>query len=147
MKPLVIVGAVFIAFIGLARPVNGQIRGAVDVQVTVLGHASAVAGGPSDHFLTFDNPVGIPGVGLSPGQYIFRFVAPSVLQVLNHDSSAIYAMLQVQSTTRSDVTDGYVVTLRKIRADAPARIVTLFLPEASTGYELIYPKIEGAGDN
>jgi hypothetical protein len=132
---------VFMAFVGLAQPANAQTQG-FEVQVTVTGHTGDVAGSSSEHFLTFSAPVGVPGVGLAPGMYIFRFIAPSVIQVLSEDRSIAYAMFFVTPAWRSEVTDDYAVSLRRVHSDAPARIATLFLPGASTGYELTYPKVE-----
>ena len=129
------------AFIGLARPANAQ-GPSVDVHVTVLGQMGTVSGSSSDHLLTFSGPVEVPGVALSRGSYIFRFIAPSVLQVLSENRSVVYATFFVTPISRSDVTDGYEVTLRKIENDAPVRITALFLPAASTGYEVTYPKAQ-----
>jgi hypothetical protein len=86
--------------------------------------------------------VGVPGVALAPGTYIFRFVAPSVMQVLKEDRSMAYAMFFTIPTERSEVTSDYAVTLQRIRDDAPPRIATLFPPNAWTGYELAYPNVE-----
>lgn len=141
MKSFAMLFVVFIAFVGLVRPANAQTQG-FEVNVTVLGHTGAVAGSSSDHFLAFSAPVEVPGVGLAPGAYIFRFIAPSVIQVLSENRSMVYAMFFVIPTWRSEVTNDYAVTLRRIRNDAPARIATLFPPDASTGYELTYPKME-----
>jgi hypothetical protein len=129
----------FAAFISLARPAYAQ---TLDVNVTVVGHTGVVAGAPSDHFLGFSGPVEIPGVALGPGTYIFRSVAPSVIQVLNEDRSMVYGMFFVTPTWRGEVTSDYAVTLQRIRDDAPPRIATVFPPDASGGYELWYPTAE-----
>ena len=88
------------------------------------------------------DPVEIPGVGLAPGAYIFRFVAPSLMQVLNGKQSIVYATLFVTPTLRSTVTNDYALTRRTIQNDAPARFMTMFPAEASEGYELMYQTIE-----
>jgi len=141
MRSFAVLFVVFMALVGLARPAHAQTQG-LDVQVTVLGRTSPVSGSPSDLFLTFSGRVQVPGVSLGAGAYIFRFVTPSVMQVLNEDRSMAYAMFFVTQTRRNEVTDDYAVTLRRIHNDAPPRITTLFLPGASTGYELMYPKVE-----
>ena len=143
MKSFAVLFVVFIAFVGLARPAHAQAQG-LDVQVTVLGHAGAVVGSSSDHVLTFSGPVQVPGVSLGSGAYLFRFVAPSTIQVLKADRSMVYAMFFVSPTLRSEVTSDYAVTARRIKADAPPRIITLFLPETSRGYEFTYPKVASA---
>lgn len=68
------------------------------------------------------------------------------MQVLNEDRSIAYAMFFTIPPERSEVTGDYDVTLQRIRDDAPPRIATLFLPDASTGYELLYPKVEIAAE-
>jgi hypothetical protein len=139
MKSVAMLFVVLIALVGLPAHVTAQ---GIDVHVTVLGHADAVAGDSSDHFLTFSGPVGVPGVGLAPGTYIFRLVAPTTLQVLSENRSMVYGMFLMTSIQRDEVTSGYTVTLEKTRKDTPARIVTIFPPHASTGYEFTYPKTE-----
>jgi len=139
---LLIVG---MALVGAAQPVHAQTQG-LDVQVTVVGHSGTVAGSLSDHILAFSSPVGVPGVSLAPGTYIFKIVAPSVMQVWNEDRSMAYAMFFTIPAERSEVTSDYAVSLRKIRDDVPARITTLFPPGASTGYELLYPNVEIAAE-
>ena len=145
MRSFTMLLVVFTAFVGLAQPVHAQTQG-LEVQVTVVGHMGDVKGSSSDHFLAFSGPVGVPGVALAPGTYIFRFVAPSVMQVLNADRSVVYAMFLTIPTERSEVTSDYDVTLQRIRDDAPPRIATLFFPHASTGYALLYPNVEIAGE-
>jgi hypothetical protein len=131
-----------IAVIGLALPAHAQ-QERLDVNVIVRAHIGPVAGSASDNFLSFSSPVGSPGVGLAPGTYIFRPVTPSVMQVLSEDRSTVYAMFFVTPASRTDVTSEYSVELQRIRDDAPPRIMTLFPPAASTGYQLMYPEAIG----
>jgi hypothetical protein len=128
-----------LALFNVARPAHAQTQGSA-INVTVVGHTNPVAGASSEHALSFSAPVELPGVGLAPGAYIFRFVAPSVMQVLSENRSMVYAMFLVTPTWRGEVTHEYAVTLRTIADDAPARIATLFPPDASTGYEVTYPE-------
>jgi hypothetical protein len=133
------------AFFGMARPANAQTHD-LEVQVTVLGHTGPVAGSATDHFVTFSGPVEVPGIGLAPGAYIFRFLTPSVVQVTNQNRSMVYGMFLVTPTWRPEVTSDYAVTLRRAQIDAPARVAALFPPNASIGYELTYPKAEIAAE-
>jgi hypothetical protein len=48
----------------------------------------------------------------------------------------------VRWTRRSEATGNYEIRLQRVRNDAPARIVELFPPDASTGCELTYPAAE-----
>ena len=145
MKSLTILLLGLVMFVGLARPAPAQTQG-LEVTVTVLGEARPVTGAPSEHLLTFSAPVGIPGVGLAPGAYIFRFLTPSVIQVLNEERSMVYAMFFVTPARRSEEANDLAVTLRRIRLDAPPRVATLFLPGASVGYELMSRKSQMASE-
>lgn len=141
MRTFTISCVALLACLAQAQPARAQTpTPGLDVEVTVVGHAGAVAGSPSDHFLTFGAAVALPGVALKPGTYVFRFIAPGVLQVLNERQSMSYGMFQTSQALRSDATNGYVVRLRRILNDAPARLTALFLPWETTGYELWYPQ-------
>jgi len=131
------------ALVGLPPPASAQTPG-LEFNVTVLGQTNAVAGSPSDHFLTFSAPVEVPGVALAPGAYIFRFSAPMLMQVVSANRLTVYSTFFVTPIMRTEVTSDYALTLRKVQSDAPSRIVKLFLPETSTGYAFTYPKIEAA---
>src|SRR5882672_4318389 len=48
---------------------------------------------PSEHVLRFNIPVQISGVALPAGPYIFRLLAPSVVQVMSATRSKVYATL------------------------------------------------------
>lgn len=141
MRSLAMLFVLAIAMVGLAGPAQAQEPG-FEVQVNVVGHTGIVKGSPSENVLSFSGPVGIPGVGLAPGGYIFRLIAPSVMQVLSENRSMVYASFFVTPIRRNEVTSDYAVTLRRFLDDAPARITALFPPHASSGYELTYPKSE-----
>jgi hypothetical protein len=105
-----------------------------------------VKGEGSDYFLTFSSPVGVPGVTLPAGTYLFRFPAGTgtrIIQVLKADRSNTYAMfttMPAQDVTRSIFSDGQVVMFRERQAGAPPTIKEWYLPGQNTGYEFIYPK-------
>jgi hypothetical protein len=124
-----------------AASASAQVQGP-EISVTVQGHVGVVKGSPSDNFLSFSAPVGVPGVALAPGTYIFRVVAPSIMQVLSENRSTTYAMFMVQAASRGTATKDYAVTLVRVRDDAPARITKIFLPNLLEGYEIPYPKTE-----
>ncbi len=128
----------FAACVGLASPAAAQAPG-IDINVTVLGHTGVVAGSPTDHFLSFNTPVEVPGVGLTAGTYIFRFVAPDVIQVISEDRSNVYAMFFVQAAWRPESTEQHEITVRRVRDDAPPRITAIFPPNSEDGYEPVYP--------
>ncbi len=139
MKSLWIVAVVFVAFLALPGPANAQTQ-PFEVTVTVTGHVGAISGSATDHVLTFSAPVQIPGVALAPGAYVFRFVAPSVVQVLNSDRSEVYAMFHTIPASREEANDRYEMTFQRIGDDVPLRMVAWFLPDRSIGYEPVYAK-------
>jgi hypothetical protein len=105
-----------------------------------------VKGEGSDYFLTFSGPVGVPGVTLAAGTYLFRFPAGAgtrVIQVLKADRSDTYAMFTTSPAhddTRSIFSTARVVMWRERQAGAPPTIKEWYLPGQTTGYEFIYSK-------
>jgi hypothetical protein len=115
-------------------------------QDTLVVTATPMRGGsPSDYFMTFSGPVGVPGVSLPAGTYLFRFPsdnAAHVIQVLKADRSDAYSQfltIPVQDVSRG-LSSNAAVTWRERRADAPPAIAAWFPPGQSTGWEFIYPK-------
>lgn len=114
--------------------------------LVVKAPAKAVTGANPqavDYYLTFNTPVGIPGVTLAAGTYLFRFpagVGSDVIQVLKSDSSDVYSMFvatHVEDATRNLFSDGRIVVSRE-RPDAVPRITEWYLAGRSTGYEFLY---------
>jgi pyrrolidone-carboxylate peptidase len=114
--------------------------GRFETAVTVVGRAG-LAGAPSEHLVTFSGPVQVPGVSLAAGAYIFRFVTPSVVQVLSGDRSEVYAMFMAVPALRRDVTADFAVKLAYNRFDAPVRVGKLFAAGSSAGVEFLYPPL------
>ena len=59
------------------------------MRVTVVGHVGEVRGAAAEHFLSFSAPIEIPGATLTPGTYIFKTVAPLILEVMNEQRSTV----------------------------------------------------------
>jgi hypothetical protein len=107
--------------------------------VTVTGHAADRSGAPSDHFMTFSAPIEIPGVGLSPGTYLFRFVTPSIVQVLSADRSHVYGMFLTTPAEKSDESDRSEMTFeRQTEEKAPVRIAGWFMQPSAEGLAPVY---------
>jgi hypothetical protein len=83
-------------------------------------------------------PVDLPKVGLAPGTYVFRILAPSLMQVLSRDRSNVYATFFTLPTWRADVTPSYDVSLVKVDDRSPRRLVKMFEPNRQAGYEVLY---------
>lgn len=123
-------------FIGPLFPAEGV--QAVQYTVEVTGRTSPIRGSSRDHFLSFSGPVSIPGVSLGPGTYVFRVLAPSVMQVTDVDHRLVYGMFFVSPVNRVVATATHEVRLERTTAGTPLRLVGLFTPESLTGYEPLY---------
>lgn len=144
MKTLGIAVLVCAALAAPATPANAQTE-RFTIDVTVTGQPRA-AGSTAEHFLTFSGPVQVPGVSLAPGAYIFRFLTPSVVQVLSGDRATAYAMLPVIPAWRPDAPAGHAVTFAANRFDAPVRLARLFTPGSTSGVEFLYAALRPMQD-
>ena len=97
-------------------------------------------------YLTFNAPVQVPGVTLTPGTYRFHLTNPdtsrNVLQVLSNDGSVVYAMFQTIPDGRTSLTQDPAVTFRETPAGVPPAIRSLFYGGEYHGYEFVYGKGE-----
>ena len=95
-------------------------------------------------YLTFNAPVQVPGVTLTPGTYRFHLTNPdtsrNVLQVLSNDGSVVYAMFQTIPDGRTALTRDAAVTFRETPAGVPPAIRSLFYGGEYHGYEFVYGK-------
>ena len=95
-------------------------------------------------FMTFNAPVQIPGVTLGAGTYQFRLADPngdrSVLQVLNHDGTSVYAMFFTRTSYRDKVTADTVVTFMEVPKGVPPAANAIFYSGERRGYSFVYPK-------
>jgi len=99
----------------------------------------AVPGRESDHRLTFSGPFALPGLSLGAGTYIFRVAERRTIQVLSADASTAYAWLHTIPVSRPGSTAGYEVWFGEPLADgSPRRLTAWFLPQQTSGYELLY---------
>ena len=112
--------------------------------LTLFGLASAAPAGAAGireiTYLTFSGPVALPGVAMPAGEYIFRFLAPGVLQVLSKDRKIAYTMTLTIPKTRVETSEEHVVTFKETPKDAPPAIESWFRSGESMGYELLYPE-------
>ena len=137
-------------YVGIALLIGGALAasgvparaqtGRFETAITVVGR-TGVAGSPGEHFLTFSAPVQVPGVSLAAGAYIFRFVTPSVVQVLSADRTAVYAMFTTAPAQRRNATADFALTFAYNRFDAPVRVGKIFTPGSSAGVEFLYPPL------
>jgi hypothetical protein len=93
----------------------------------------------SEHMLTFSGPFGLPGKSLPAGTYLFKVQSSRTFQVLSADQSIAYAWLQAVPITRDRASDKYEAWFGEPSRDrAPRRLTAWFLPNETTGYEILY---------
>lgn len=81
-------------------------------------------------YMTFSQPVSLPGVTLPAGEYIFRLPSPGtarmVLQVLSSDRDQVYGMFLTIPTRRLEATDDPTVTFHEAPEGSPRPIRAWF---------------------
>ena len=108
--------------------------------------AAKLPGATTAYFLTFSGPFSIPGVSLAPGTYLFRRPSAGAVQVLSADRQQAYVLAMTIPTYRAVATkDHEILFAESEMVGAPRRIVSWFLPGATVGQELIYPKWQVRG--
>lgn len=107
-------------------------------------HALGVGRFDQLSYMTFSQPVALPGVTVPAGEYIFRLPSRNtsrmVLQVLSKDGSQVYAMFHTRPTSRSEATAEPTVIFHESAAGAPRPIRAWFYAGERFGMEFAYPK-------
>lgn len=94
-------------------------------------------------FLTFSNPVELPGVTLPAGTYVFRLAdtpGRNVVQVLDRTEGEVLGQWLFVQANRLDPTGETVVTFREERAGATPAVQYWFFPGEGIGKEFVYPE-------
>jgi hypothetical protein len=96
-------------------------------------------------FITFSQPVSLPGITLPAGTYLFRHLPPDivshrhVVQVLSKDRSKIYATLLTIPNHQLKPAGKPFVMFKETPASAPAAVQAWFYPGDMIGDEFVYP--------
>lgn len=95
---------------------------------------------PGVYLVSFSTPVGLPGVSLAQGIYMFRYLeGRSAIQVLNADGTVSYGLFLPTTIRRTGAVHDADVWLIPPAADGgPRRVQALFEPGQSTGSQFIY---------
>ncbi len=115
--------------------------GALLLAVTVTGIASGSPKGARTS-LTFSQPVGLPGVTLGTGTYVFErataTTSHNVVRVMNSDRTRVVFQGFTESVRRPDGLRGTAVTFGEApRGQAPP--ITAWYPSGSgLGYKFVY---------
>ena len=95
-------------------------------------------------YMTFSQPVALPGVTLPAGEYIFRLpdraAARMVLQVLSSDRKTVLAMFPTRPTSREEASDDPMVVFHEAPPGATLPIRAWFYPGERFGLEFAYPE-------
>jgi hypothetical protein len=97
--------------------------------------------------VTFNQPVEIPRVVLSPGTYVVKLVNSlsdrDIVQFLNQRENHVFAtVLAIPDYEPNMVRDHSVFTFEERAANAPQALKTWFYPGDNWGEEFVYPKAE-----
>ena len=97
-----------------------------------------------DTYLTFSQPVEVPGMVLAAGRYEFRLIDPGytgdhVVGIYN-SRGRLLDTIQALPDYRTRLTDKTVVALEKVKSDAPEAIKEWFYPDSHFGVEFVYPE-------
>ena len=128
---------VFLPRLVLAQDEFGSREFTVDIHPN-LKFSGLSAG---ERVLMFDRPVQIPGARLSAGPYIFRMVAPSLLQVSDASRLKVYATFFVIPIYRREGTGSGLdqIKFQETGDDESLRITALYTADGN-GYEFPYKK-------
>lgn len=95
-------------------------------------------------FLTFSQPVEIPGMILPAGDYVFKLLDSSsnrhIVQIFNAEEDQIHATILAIPHYRMEPTDKTVILFEERRADQPQAIHAWFYPGQLHGQEFVYPR-------
>jgi hypothetical protein len=128
------VALTMVQFAGTAAKAQNspKFRERVDVEGRVLPGRGEMA-------VAFSGPVGLPGLSLAPGKYIFRQPGHNVVQVADANGRP-YRMFITLPAVRQHAEDGVSIVLGPPAVpDSPRRIVAMFAPGETIGQEFVYP--------
>ena len=132
----------------------------IKAAVTAMGataFAVAMASGPAGatvgasgviaaqtNYLTFSGPVGLPGVQLQAGTYIFERATPdnaNVVRVLSRDRRHIYLLAFTRQVTRpAGLPQDQAISLGESARGVPPPVRAWYPIDEGIGHEFIYPR-------
>ena len=111
----------------------------------VLGLSAGVFAASFGHttYLTFNRPVGLPGVTLPAGTYVFERVDTAnridLVQVRNRKTNMVYLTAFTNLVERPrDLAPNQWVTFRESKPGAAPQIATWFPAGEATGHQFVY---------
>ena len=127
------------------RKLVWALGGAAVVALTLVPRAGAMGDAEKTAYLTFSQPVRLPGVGLGSGTYIFEIASPDtgagVVRVMSRDRSIAYFLGFTRPVTRPhNLSRHQHVSLGESAAGVAPPITTWWPQNSSTGREFVYPR-------
>jgi hypothetical protein len=114
--------------------------------VPSLSGTAKVDAEPADQlsYMTFNQPVMLPGVTLPAGEYIFRLPdrhsSRMFLQVLSGDRAHVVGMFLMRPTSRMEPTTDPTVTFHESPAGTAPPVQAWYYAGETFGLEFAYPK-------
>ena len=112
--------------------------------VAVMQSHSAALSSNRSMYLTFSAPVGLPGVSLGTGTYIFEQASPAgpaadVVRVLSRDRKLVYYQGFTTTVERpSGMRPGQVVTIGEAAAGSPTPIKAWYPEGEKVGHQFVW---------
>jgi hypothetical protein len=113
--------------------------------VVLAPHVNALANVQKTTYMTFSQPVRLPGVALASGTYIFEIANPSsgadIVRVMSSDRSRSYFMGFTRAIARPHTLPReQVVSLGEAARGTPPPVTAWWPTDESTGRLFVYPR-------
>ena len=116
----------------------------VGLALTGLSAATPKSSGDHRSYLTFDQPVALPGIELAAGTYVFNLPAAhdgSIVRVSSRDGSKVFLTAFTRIVTRPPLVSsegGVTLGVGELSAGQAARLLIWYPADAETGREFIH---------
>ena len=112
------------------------------VALVLVAPTGAAPNASKTTYLTFSHPVGLPGMSLGSGTYIFEIANPEsgadVVRVMSRDREIAYFMGFTRPVHRNEVSDESTVSLGEVGAGVTPPITAWWPQGELTGREFAY---------
>jgi len=99
-------------------------------------------------YISFSQPVRVPGVTLTPGSYVFKLADSQsnrhIVQILNPREDKVYATVLAIPDYRTRPASKTIITFTESAPGRPTPIKAWFYPGDNTGNRFVYSKEEAA---
>jgi hypothetical protein len=85
--------------------------------------------------LTVNQPLQVQDTLLTPGEHVFKLIAPGVVSIYNADGTRPEGIILGWSAYRADAGDTKLFTISQPKGEQPAKLQTWFYPGDNFGLE------------